>query len=141
MFIFLQKTLQQTSSLKPGLRVLYLNLKSSYSTSYSSSSSRIRLDGGKSLFIDRYGASSGTNKLGGRFLFGPKKDSFVSSHLSLFIRRQRYMVRSKGGANAQQTERLKGKIDKAGVRRLISLAKPERAKIAGKGINIIVKIM
>lgn len=58
-------------------------------------------------------------------------ESLLSSHLSLFIRRQRNITQNNHGKEIKAT--LKGvKIDKNGVKRLLGLAKPERFKIAGK---------
>lgn len=57
-----------------------------------------------------------------------KKDSYVTSYLSLFVRRQRFLA-NRIGNNTEALKRTK--FDKSGVKRLIGLAKPERYKLAG----------
>lgn len=61
---------------------------------------------------------------------GLKKDSFVSSHLCLFIRRQRFLANRSKINN--QHEKIKVPLNKSSIKRLLKLAKPERYKIAGK---------
>lgn len=111
------------------------SLHTSSSSSTANSSSRIKLlnfFGHKNFFLTRSHSTSANNAIGGKQLFAAysKKESLISSHLSLFIRRQRILANS--SKKALQNEKLKGtKVNASGIRRLLSLAKPEKYKIAG----------
>lgn len=74
-----------------------------------------------------------------RSLNGLKKDSIVSSHLCLFIRRQRFLANRSKSIN--QNEKLKVPINKSSIKRLLKLAKPERYKIAGKSQSNLVRYL
>ncbi len=58
-------------------------------------------------------------------------DSFISSHFSLFLRRNRFFNRKTAPKDAQK---IKTKIKVSEIKRLLSLAKPDRFKLAGKNI-------
>jgi hypothetical protein len=112
------------------------SLHTSSSSAAANSSSRIKLlnfFGHKNFFLTRSNSTSANNAIGGgKQLFAAysKKESLISSHLSLFIRRQRILANS--SKKALQNEKLKGtKVNASGIRRLLSLAKPEKYKIAG----------
>lgn len=58
-------------------------------------------------------------------------DSLISSHFSLFLRRNRFFNRKTAPKDAQK---IKTKIKISEIKRLLSLAKPDRFKLAGKNI-------
>jgi len=60
--------------------------------------------------------------------FNRTKDSLISSHLSLFLRRNRFF----SNKNTKVQEKVKVKVKSDELKRLLSLAKPDRHKIAGK---------
>ena len=57
------------------------------------------------------------------------KDSLISSHLSLFLRRNRFFSRK--NPESKGPENIKIKVKPNELKRLLSLAKPDRYKIAG----------
>ena len=63
--------------------------------------------------------------------FNNCKDSLISSHLSLFLRRNRFFS-NKNTAKSKGPENIKIKVKSNELKRLLSLAKPDRYKIAGK---------
>lgn len=66
---------------------------------------------------------------GNRTSQSSNKDSFLTTTLSLFVRRQRTNV-AQSGKKAAETVKAQ-KLDKNGLMRLIKLAKPEKYKLAG----------
>ena len=62
----------------------------------------------------------------------PAQDSTISSHLSLFVRRNRFLKNSAKRGEAKGADKPKAKIQASEIRRLLGLAKEERYKIAGE---------
>ena len=124
MFLFVSNKLLNTTSQKNFLRIRNQNLLRNLFFHNVSGNSKNLFNN----FIKHNVVNSRSNL--------KNKESIFSSYLTLFVRRSRLAAKDVGKKSGPELKKVK--IDKSSIRRLLSLAKPEKYKIAVAMIFLII---